>query len=57
MTAARFYGRVSHQLRVKGRPIPQNDIWIAALAIQHNLTVLTRDSHFAEVDGLATQSW
>jgi len=54
---ARHYGRISHQLRVKGRPIPQNDIWIAALAIQYNLTLLTRDAHFGEVDELMVQGW
>lgn len=54
---AQFYGKIRQQLRLKGRPIPANDIWIAALAIQHNLTLLTRDAHFAEVDGLTVQGW
>ena len=57
LDTARLYGRISHQLRVKGRPIPQNDVWIAALAIQHNLTLLTRDAHFSEVDGLLLTGW
>jgi tRNA(fMet)-specific endonuclease VapC len=35
---AREYGRIAQQLRKKGRPIPQNDMWIAALAPQHQLT-------------------
>ncbi len=54
---AREYGRIHHQLRVKGRPIPQNDMWIAAIARQHSLTLLTRDAHFNDVDGLAVQGW
>lgn len=54
---ARWYGRVAYQVRRKGRPIPQNDIWIAAIALQHNLTLLTRDAHFNEVDGLAIAGW
>jgi tRNA(fMet)-specific endonuclease VapC len=54
---ARVYGRVRHQLRAKGRPIPENDVWIAAIALQHNLTLLTRDVHFKEVDHLPLQSW
>lgn len=54
---ARYYGRIHHQLRAKGRPIPQNDMWIAAIAMQHDLTLLTRDAHFNEVDGLVVLGW
>ncbi|MBI1258232.1 MAG: PIN domain-containing protein [Chloroflexi bacterium] len=54
---AHIYGRIRHQLQVKGRPIPQNDVWIAAVALQHNLTLLTRDVHFKEVDNLPLKSW
>ncbi|RMF82552.1 MAG: type II toxin-antitoxin system VapC family toxin [Chloroflexi bacterium] len=54
---ARWYGRIAAQLRSKGRPIPQNDIWIAAIARQHELTLLTRDDHFKQVDGLQMQAW
>jgi tRNA(fMet)-specific endonuclease VapC len=43
---AQMYGRVIAQLRRKGRPIPQNDAWIAALALQHRMTLLTIDTHF-----------
>jgi tRNA(fMet)-specific endonuclease VapC len=42
---------------VKGRPIPQNDLWIAAIALQYNLTLLMRDAHFQAVDGLLVQGW
>lgn len=41
----------------KGRPIPNNDIWLAAIAIQHDLTLVTRDAHFGEVDTLRVQRW
>ena len=54
---AREYGRIADGLRKKGRPIPQNDMWIAALAIQHRLTLLTRDGHFSHVDGLLLKAW
>ncbi len=54
---ARVYGRIRYELRAKGRPIPVNDTWIAAIALQHNLTLLTRDGHFKEVDNLPLQSW
>jgi tRNA(fMet)-specific endonuclease VapC len=57
IATARQYGKIRQQLRSKGRPIPDNDIWIAALAIQHNLTLLTRDAHFAEVAGLTIEGW
>jgi tRNA(fMet)-specific endonuclease VapC len=34
------------QLRAQGTPIPTNDLWIAALVVEHDLRLLTRDSHF-----------
>ncbi len=41
-------------LRTKGNPIPTNDIWIAATALQHNLGLFSYDKHFQAVDGLVT---
>ena len=54
---ARHYGDVFFGLRQKGRPIPINDVWIAALALQHGLPLLTRDAHFSEVEGLEVLAW
>ncbi len=54
---AALYGEIFYKLRKKGRPIPINDVWIAALALQHTLPIFTRDSHFREVEGLNTISW
>jgi tRNA(fMet)-specific endonuclease VapC len=54
---ARHYGDIKNLLKIKGRPIPENDIWIAAIAAQHALTLVTRDAHFREVDGLAVNTW
>jgi tRNA(fMet)-specific endonuclease VapC len=54
---ARHYGRIKNQLRTQGQPIPENDIWIAALAKQHDLVLVTRDQHFSHVEGLKTASW
>jgi tRNA(fMet)-specific endonuclease VapC len=54
---ARIYGHIRQQLRLKGRPIPDNDLWIAAVALQHGLILLTRDAHFNHVDGLTVRSW
>lgn len=54
---ARQYGEVKNKLRLKGRPLPENDVWIAALAVQHSLVLVTRDAHFQEVDGLQAIAW
>lgn len=54
---ADFYGNIRFALRNKGKPIPENDVWIAALAMQHGLPVLTRDAHFREVSGLNVIGW
>ncbi|MBI1941607.1 MAG: type II toxin-antitoxin system VapC family toxin [Acidobacteria bacterium] len=54
---AEHYARIRFQLRSKGRPIPDNDIWIAAVAQQHGLALLTRDEHFKAVDGLIAERW
>jgi len=53
----REYGQIKKALRVKGTPLPDNDIWIAASAIHHDLTLATRDRHFQQVEGLATEAW
>jgi tRNA(fMet)-specific endonuclease VapC len=53
---AEHYADVYTRLRRKGRPIPTNDMWIAASAREHGLVLFTRDAHFQEVDGLLTAS-
>ncbi len=45
-TTTRIYGRLYRQLRRQGTPIPINDLWIAALVVEHNLTLCSRDRHF-----------
>lgn len=54
---AERYAEVRDELRRKGTPIPENDVWIAALARQHELTVVTRDEHFDQIPGLERRSW
>lgn len=54
---ARRYGEIKNTLRVKGRPLPENDIWIAAIAIQHDLTLFTRDEHFNGIENLKVATW
>ena len=54
---ARFYAQTRHRLRQKGTPIPENDIWIAALSLQHKLPLVSRDEHFEQVPGITRISW
>jgi len=51
------YAALRVSLRRSGRPIPANDAWIAALALQHRLPVLSRDEHFDVVPGLDGRGW
>ena len=46
------YAAVYRELRHRGRPIPTNDMWIAASALQHGFAVLSDDGHFHAVPGL-----
>lgn len=51
------YAAMRVALRRSGRPIPSNDAWIAALALQHRLPVLSRDRHFDVVPDLERTGW
>jgi tRNA(fMet)-specific endonuclease VapC len=51
------YGQVKAELAGMGRLIPDNDIWIAAMARQFDLPAVTRDGHFAAVPALTTLAW
>ncbi len=51
------YGRVKAELAQIGKPIPENDIWIAALARQYELPLATRDTHFSLVPQLKVLVW
>lgn len=50
-----LYGEIKAKLKRNGKKIPENDIWIAALCIQHELPLLTNDNHFDEVENLITE--
>jgi tRNA(fMet)-specific endonuclease VapC len=52
-----WYGIVKDGLRKAGQPIPENDIWIAAMTLQHGLTLATRDKHFQSVENLKLDMW
>jgi tRNA(fMet)-specific endonuclease VapC len=54
---AEIYGQVKSELKAKGNPIPENDLWIAAIARQYSLTLVTRDQHFQKIAGLPIEIW
>jgi tRNA(fMet)-specific endonuclease VapC len=54
---AKYYGQIKAELAIAGTPIPQNDIWTAALAKEYELPLATRDQHFKQVQGLITSDW
>ena len=53
----RHYARLRGALTRAGTPIPENDLWIAALAVEHGWPLATRDAHFARVPGLTVFDW
>lgn len=54
---AALYGQLKAELMTAGQIIPDNDLWIAALAKQHDLTLVSRDQHFSHVPGLKWVVW
>jgi tRNA(fMet)-specific endonuclease VapC len=54
---ARRYGTVKAMLQSRGRPIPENDLWIAAAALRHGLILASRDSHFESIEDLQVEAW
>jgi len=50
-------GRLKDLLARAGTPVPENDLWIAAVALEHGLPVATRDAHFSQVPGLSVLDW
>lgn len=53
---AEHYASAFASLRRKGRPVPTNDLWIGAVALQHGYAVLSLDAHFAAMDNLISGS-
>ena len=52
-----YYAELKSDLWSRGLPMGDNDMWIAATALEHDLTLLTRDSHFRGVAGLVIEGW
>jgi tRNA(fMet)-specific endonuclease VapC len=57
VVSAFHYGNIKEQLRQKGKPIPENDIWIAAVALQFESILVSRDEHFLAVENLNIEVW
>ena len=51
------YARVRHELKQTGTPIPENDVWIAAVVRQYDLPLVSNDPHFDSVQGIQRLSW
>jgi predicted nucleic acid-binding protein len=52
LQTAEHYAQLFVQLKRAGAPIPDNDLWIAALVLEHNLLLITRDQHFERIPQL-----
>jgi tRNA(fMet)-specific endonuclease VapC len=57
LQVAREYGHLKQNLKKRGRPLPENDIWIAAMATRHGTVLVTRDRHFQAVADLTIADW
>lgn len=54
---ARIYGQIKLDLKRQGLTMPDNDLWIAATAMQYNVTLAARDAHFNWITGLRVEQW
>lgn len=54
---AQVYAGIATTLEAKGQTIPENDLWIAAVALECDLPLATRDAHFERVDGVTIIRW
>ncbi len=57
LSVAQRYAEIRQYLQQKGKPIPENDIWIAATAQSYELKLITRDQHFSYIDFLEVEFW
>lgn len=53
----KYYAQIKQALKSKGTPIPENDIWIAAIAQEYGLPLVSRDQHFQYIDNLSLIQW
>lgn len=52
-----YYAAIRSELKARGSPIPANDAWIAALARQHRMPIVSRDKHFDQVKNIERLGW
>ncbi len=52
-----YYAEIRYSLKIAGNPIPENDIWIAAIAKEKNMTIVTRDKHLNQLECIKTEIW
>jgi predicted nucleic acid-binding protein len=57
LATAAAYASVRSALRARGTPIPENDVWISALALEHGLDIASRDGDFDRVAGIRRRGW
>ncbi len=57
IVTAKQYGLIKKDLKIQGTPIPENDIWIAAIANQFDLKLAGRDDHFKNIESLNYEEW
>lgn len=57
LDTARAYAELRLALKQAGRPVPENDLWIAATCIRYGLTQVTHDAHFSHCPHLAVEDW
>jgi tRNA(fMet)-specific endonuclease VapC len=53
IVTSEIYGQIKVSLTKKGKPLPENDVWIAATALQYSLPLFTTDKHFSEIDDIS----
>lgn len=51
------YAAIRHDLKKAGTPVPENDIWIAALALEYSLRILSNDRHFDAIPHVRRVDW
>jgi tRNA(fMet)-specific endonuclease VapC len=56
-TTARNYARIKDELKRRGLTMPDNDLWVAATAIQYGITLAARDAHFNWIPALSIEQW
>ena len=56
-SVAEQYSQIRLALKRQGTPVPENDLWIAACCLAHNIPLATRDAHFNHIPGIRIEKW